>query len=128
MFRDASAFSSFSVDDIEAARTFYGGKLGLETSDSPMGTLEIIVGNGQHVTLYPKQNHEPATFTVLNFIVDDVEKAVDDLASAGIEMQHYDMPEINQDDKGISRDPRGGPTIAWFHDPAGNIIAVMQLP
>ena len=128
MFRDATAFSSFSVDDIEAARAFYGGKLGLETSDSPMGTLEIILGNGQHVTLYPKPNHEPATFTVLNFIVDDVERAVDDLAAAGVEMQRYDMPEINQDDRGISRDPRGGPTIAWFTDPARNIIAVMQLP
>jgi hypothetical protein len=92
-----------------------------------MGTLELKVGGG-HVLVYPKPNHEPASFTVLNFPVGNVEKAVDDLVEKGIEMEHYDIPDINQDAKGIARDPRGGPAIAWFTDPAGNTIAVMELP
>ena len=129
MFRDSQAFSSFSSNDIETARAFYGDKLGLETRDGGMGTLELVLGGGSgHVTIYPKDNHEPATFTVLNFIVDDVEKAVDDLVAAGIQMEHYGIPEMNQDAKGIARDPRGGPAIAWFNDPAGNTLAVLQLP
>src|SRR5687767_11956989 len=128
MFRDTEAFSSFSTNDVDAARDFYANKLGLEVSESPMGTLEIVLGGGQHVSVYPKPNHEPATFTVLNFIVDDVEKAVDDLVGAGVKMEHYDIPEISQDAKGIARDPRGGPAIAWFNDPAGNTLAVLQLP
>lgn len=126
MFRDNEAFSSFSVDDTDAARDFYRGKLGLKVTDEPMGTLDVELRGGQHVSIYPKQNHAPATFTVLNFIVDDIDKAVDDLTGAGIEMQHYDIPEIKQDAKGISRDDRG-PAIAWFNDPAGNTIAVLQL-
>jgi catechol 2,3-dioxygenase-like lactoylglutathione lyase family enzyme len=128
MFRDTPAFSSFSTNDVEAARAFYGEKLGLQTGEGGMGTLEIILGNGQRVTIYPKPNHEPATFTVLNFIVDDVEKAVDDLVAAGVKMEQYGIPEMNQDARGIARDPRGGPAIAWFLDPAGNTLAVLQLP
>ena len=128
MFRDTTGFSSFSSNDIEAARAFYGDKLGVETRDGGMGTLELVLGGGQHVTIYPKDNHEPATFTVLNFVVDDVEKAVDELTAAGIKMEQYGIPEMNQDAKGIARDPRGGPTIAWFTDPAGNTLAVMELP
>ena len=127
MFRDTTAFSSFSTNDIAAARDFYGGKLGLETKDSPMDSLEIVLGDGQRVAIYPKPNHEPATFTVLNFVVDDVERTVDDLTAAGIEMERYDdIPDINQDSKGIARDSRGGPAIAWFTDPAGNILAILQ--
>ena len=127
MFRSNQAFSSFSTNDVDAAADFYGKKLGLEVSTGPMGTLELVLGSGQHVTIYPKPNHEPATFTVLNFIVDDIEKAVDDLNAAGVHMQQYGVPEMNQDAKGISRDPRGGPQIAWFNDPAGNTIAVLQV-
>ena len=129
MFRDNEAFPSFSVDDVDAAREFYADKLGLEAEKSEMGTLELKMGKGQHVMLYPKPNHEPATFTVLNFVVPDVEKAVDDLTRAGIEMERYDdIPDINQDAKGIARDLRGGPAIAWFKDPAGNVIAVLEQP
>ena len=128
MFRSNQAFSSFSSNDIDAARDFYGNKLGLDASTGPMGTLEIVLGSGQHVTIYPKPNHEPATFTVLNFIVDDIDNAVDDLNAAGVNMIRYDdIPEMNQDAKGISRDPRGGPAIAWFNDPAGNVIAVLEI-
>ena len=125
MFRNNDAFSSFSTNDIDAARDFYGGKLGLEVKDGPMGTLELVLGSGGHVSIYSKPNHEPATFTVLNFIVSDVVKAVDDLNAAGIQMAQYETPEMSQDAKGISRDPRG-PAIAWFTDPAGNTIAVLQ--
>ncbi len=129
MFRDNQAFSSYSVDDIDAARDFYSDRLGLKVAESERGTLELKVGGGLKVMLYLKPNHEPATFTVLNFVVPDVEKAVDDLAAAGVEMERYDdIPDINQDAKGIARDDRGGPAIAWFTDPAGNVIAVMELP
>lgn len=129
MFRDSQAFSSFSVDDVDAARDFYADKLGLNVEKKEMGTLDLKLGGGQTVMLYPKPNHQPATFTVLNFIVPDVEKAVDDLTGAGVEMERYDdIPDIKQDAKGIARDDRGGPAIAWFTDPAGNVIAVLELP
>jgi catechol 2,3-dioxygenase-like lactoylglutathione lyase family enzyme len=125
MFRDAQAMSGFSVDDIDAARRFYGETLGLEVTDGGMGTLEITVGDGTKVLAYPKENHQPATYTMLNFVVPDIEQAVDDLTSAGVEMERYEG--FPQDAKGISRDEYG-PAIAWFTDPAGNVIAVMQLP
>jgi catechol 2,3-dioxygenase-like lactoylglutathione lyase family enzyme len=127
VFKASEAFASFSTNDIDAAKAFYHDKLGLEVVDGGMGTLELKVGGG-HVLVYPKPNHEPASFTVLNFPVGNVEKAVDDLVEKGIEMEHYDIPDINQDAKGIARDPRGGPAIAWFTDPAGNTIAVVELP
>lgn len=128
MFKDNQAFPSFSVDDVDAAHDFYAGKLGLDAEMAEMGTLRLKLGGGQNVVLYPKPNHEPATFTVLNFVVPDIEKAVDDLTAAGIEMEQYGMPEIKQDAKGIARDDRGGPAIAWVKDPAGNVIAVLELP
>lgn len=129
MFRNNDAFSSFSVDDIDAARDFYSDKLGLEVEPREMGTLHLKLGGGQATMLYPKPNHEPATFTVLNFVVSDIEKAVGDLTAAGIDMERYDdNPDIKQDSKGIARDDRDGPAIAWFTDPAGNVIAVMELP
>jgi predicted enzyme related to lactoylglutathione lyase len=128
MFRDNQAFSSFSTNDIDAAREFYGRKLGLDVREEAMGTLDVALAGGGHVSIYPKENHEPASFTVLNFIVDDVEQAVDDLVAAGIKMEQYGIPEMNQDARGIARDPRGGPAIAWFTDPAGNTIAVLQVP
>jgi len=128
VFKDNQVFSSFSVGDIDAASDFYTGKLGLTAEKTQMGTLDLKLSGGQRVMLYPKPNHEPATFTVLNFVVPDVEKAVDDLTAAGIEMMQYDLPDINQDAKGIARDDRNGPAIAWFKDPAGNVIALMELP
>ena len=127
MFKTNQAFSSYSVNDLDAALDFYSDKLGLEAEKTKMDTVNLKLSGGQTVMLYPKPNHEPATFTVLNLIVSDVDKAVDDLTSAGIEMEHYDIPEINQDGRGIARD-EDGQAMAWFKDPAGNIIAVLQIP
>lgn len=128
MFKDNDWFSSFSVDDLDAARAFYGDTLGLEIGETPMGVIEVKLAGGRHVVVYPKPNHEPATFTVLNFVVPNVDKAVDELIAAGIDMEQYGMPEMEQDAKGIARDDRGGPQIAWFKDPAGNILAVLGQP
>ena len=127
MLRNASTFSSFSVDDLAGARRFYGDTLGLDVDELPMGMLEIKLGDGHHVTAYAKPNHQPATYTVLNFIVPDIEKAVDDLAASGVTMEQYDMPELKTDQKGIARD-QPGPSMAWFKDPAGNILAVTGQP
>ena len=124
MFKNALAFSGFSVDDIEAAKAFYGDTLGLEVATNEMGILDITLGSGAKVIAYPKDNHQPATFTILNFVAPDLEKAVDDLNAAGVTMERYEGFE--QDDKGIARDNRGGPPIAWFTDPAGNVIAVIE--
>jgi catechol 2,3-dioxygenase-like lactoylglutathione lyase family enzyme len=119
-------FSSFSVDDMEAAQNFYGETLGLEVEMTEMG-LGVRAG-GAEVFIYPKPNHEPASFTVLNLIVPDLGAAVDTLVEAGITMERYDdMPDIVQDERGIARgEPGRGPDIAWFNDPAGNTIAVIQ--
>jgi len=125
MFGSTPAFSGFSVDDIEAARNFYGDKLGLNVKLGEMGILEINLGSGQRVIAYPKPNHQPATYTMLNFVVPDIDKAVDDLNAAGIQMEQYGMADNPQDAKGIARDPNG-PSIAWFTDPAGNILSVLQ--
>jgi predicted enzyme related to lactoylglutathione lyase len=125
VFKNSNAYSSFSVDDLAAARAFYGGTLGLEVTDDEMGLIQIRLGSGARVLCYPKPNHQPATFTILNFEVPDIEKAVDDLVAAGVQMEHYDMPEIKTDAKGIARDPNG-PAIAWFTDPAGNILSVIE--
>lgn len=125
MFRDSKAFSSFSVNDLKRAKDFYGGILGLDVRDSPEGVAIDLAGGGK-LFLYPKPNHEPATFTVLNFRVDDVDKAVDGLAAKGVRFEQYDMPGLKTDAKGIARG--NGPTIAWFKDPAGNILSVVQPP
>ena len=125
MFKDAQTFSSYSVDDLDTAQAFYTDILGLDVEKAPMGVLEVKLHDGRHVTIYPKPNHEPATFTVLNFIVPDIEQTVDDLVAKGVQMEQYDMPEMNQDARGIARDDRG-PQIAWFKDPAGNILAVLE--
>jgi catechol 2,3-dioxygenase-like lactoylglutathione lyase family enzyme len=123
MFKNAKAFSGFSVDDIPAAREFYGTTLGLEVTDVE-DMVDVALGTGAHVLIYPKPNHEPATYTVLNFPVDDVDAAVDDLASRGVAFERYDEPDLKTDEKGIFRGE--GPTIAWFRDPAGNILAVLE--
>ena len=126
MLRDSSAFSGFSVDDLSKAKAFYAGTLGLEVSDGPeAGTLFLHLHDGGHVFIYPKgQGHTPATYTILNFPVADVEKAVDELTAVGVVFEHYDMPNGEQDAKGIFRN--GGLAVAWFKDPAGNILSVLQ--
>jgi catechol 2,3-dioxygenase-like lactoylglutathione lyase family enzyme len=122
---DTRAFGSFSVDDLDQAKRFYRDTLGLDVADRPEG-LELDVGGGSKVFLYPKPNHEPATFTVLNFPVSDVEGAVDRLTSLGVRFEHYtDMNGISTNEKGIASDGNG-PDIAWFKDPAGNILSVMS--
>jgi predicted enzyme related to lactoylglutathione lyase len=122
MFKNNQAFSGFSVDDIQTAKTFYSQTLGLDVSEAN-GLLELQIANGSHVLVYPKPNHEPATFTILNFPVDNIEQAVDELTKRGV---HFEMYEgFNQDTKGIARDGEG-PAIAWFKDPAGNIMSVLE--
>jgi catechol 2,3-dioxygenase-like lactoylglutathione lyase family enzyme len=125
MLTDSKAYSGFSVDDLEAARAFYGGVLGLRVADAPMGmlVLEILGGNGTFV--YPKDDHVPATYTTLNFPVGDIDAAVDELVSKGVVFERY---EGMTDEKGIARGLAAGrgPDIAWFKDPAGNILSVLQ--
>ncbi|KAA9108367.1 VOC family protein [Microbacterium rhizomatis] len=124
MFRTDGAFSGFSVDDIDAARHFYGQILGLDVADNPMGFLDLTLPSGGAVLIYAKPNHEPASFTILNFPVDDVEAAVDDLNSRGVVTKIYTDPDFGTDEKGISRGR--GPDIAWFTDPAGNVLSVLK--
>ena len=127
MIDTSKAFSGFAVNDVQAARRFYEEVLGMTVAEQ-YGMLQLTVANGAQVLVYPKPNHQPATFTVLNFVVDDVEATVDDLTGQGVKFEHYDMPEIKTDSKGISRDDSGqGPSaIAWFTDPAGNIVSLIQ--
>lgn len=126
MFQDSKAFSGFAVKDIEAAKAFYGETLGQDVRDGPMGLLELHLTGGGTVMVYPKGDHEPATYTILNFPVDDVDAAVDKLTAARVTMERYDRPDMPQDEKGIARDPNG-PAIAWFKDPSGNILAVLSM-
>lgn len=125
MFKDSHAFSSFSVDDLAQAKDFYHTTLGLEISEE-YGMLTLKLATGGNVFLYPKENHQPASFTVLNFPVDDIDRAVDELKAKGITFERY--PDMHQDDKGIARGAaeHKGPDIAWFKDPAGNILAVLK--
>ena len=126
MFRDSGAFSSFSVDDTEAARHFYADVLGLDATMDRMGFLSVNLHGGGRLMMYAKPDHQPASFTVLNFEVPDIEQAVDALATAGVTMVRYPPSEyMQQDEKGISRDP-DGPAVAWFTDPAGNTVGVIQ--
>ena len=120
-------FSSFSVDDVEEAREFYGTTLGVDVSDNEEGGLELNFPNSGSVFVYPKDDHEAATFTVLNFMVDDIDQAVDDLTARGITFESYDG-EMETDEKGIFRgaDDDNGPNIAWFKDPAGNFLSVIE--
>lgn len=125
-FQTAHAFSGFSVDDIDAARSFYGDTLGMDVTTNPMGFLDISLPDGGSILVYAKPNHEPASFTILNFPVDDVEAAVDELNGRGVVTKIYDDSEFATDDKGILRGgPDKGPDIAWFKDPAGNVLAVL---
>lgn len=124
MFGNTKAFGSFSVDDLAKAKEFYGGTLGMSVTDSEMGVLFLHpAGGDSRIMIYPKDNHQPATFTVLNLPVDDIDRAVDALTSQGIRFERYEG--FKQDEKGIVREGMG-PGIAWFTDPAGNVIAVLQ--
>ncbi|WP_293783431.1 VOC family protein [uncultured Pedobacter sp.] len=125
MLQNSKAFSSFSVDDVQQAKEFYQGVLGLEVKDHPMGVIEVSVSGSSNILLYPKPNHVPATFTVLNFPVENIEQTVDALIAKGVKFEIYNQESIKTDQKGISRG-NGGPAIAWFRDPAGNILSVLE--
>ena len=121
MFKNAKAFSGFSVNDLQKARQFYSEILGLEVSEN-MG-LDLHIAGGGKIFVYPKPNHTPATFTILNFPVDNIEEAVEELRKKGVIFESYEEP-MKTDEKGIYRG--GGPNIAWFKDPAGNILSVLE--
>lgn len=123
MLRDSKAFSGFSVNDVPKAKEFYGQTLGLEVSESH-GLLTLHLASGASVLIYPKPNHAPATFTILNFPVDNVDEAVDELTKRGVRFEIYNEPDLKTDERGIFRN--GGPTIAWFKDPASNILSVLE--
>ena len=121
MFENTRAFSGFAVDDLDAAKKFYGETLGVKVSEH-YGLLTLHLAGGRDTLVYPKPDHTPASYTILNFQVDDIDAAVDELVSRGVELEKYEG--MGQDAKGINR--AGGPYIAWFKDPAGNILAVLQ--
>src|SRR5215475_9784052 len=123
MFGNTKPFSSFSVNDIQKAKKFYGEILGLEVKESPEG-LELHVPGNNKIFIYPKENHVPATFTILNFPVSNVDAAVDELSKRGAHFEIYKEGELRTDEKGIFRGE--GPTIAWFKDPAGNFLSVLE--
>ena len=123
MLENSKAFSGFSVNDIQKAKEFYSLTLGLEVSESN-GLLKLHLAGDTTVLIYPKPNHLPASFTILNFPVDSVDKAVDELTKRGVRFEIYSEPGLKTDERGIFRD--GGPVIAWFKDPAGNILSVLE--
>jgi predicted enzyme related to lactoylglutathione lyase len=129
MFHDSTVFSSFSVNDIPKAKEFYSKTLGLDVDEDEMMGLQLNFKNGNQVFVYPKgEAHEPASFTVLNFVVDDIEKAVEDLKAKGVTFEQYDNEFVKTDEKGIARSTpeQPGPNLAWFKDPAGNVLAVLE--
>jgi catechol 2,3-dioxygenase-like lactoylglutathione lyase family enzyme len=122
MLGNSKAFSGFAVKDLDKAKEFYGQTLGLHVTENEMGLLDLqIPGTSQSILIYPKPDHVPATYTILNFLVDDIDKAVDQLAEAGVRLERYEGFE--QDAKGVMR---GTPQVAWFTDPDGNILSVIQ--
>ena len=123
MFDASKAFSGFSVDDVAAAKSFYADTLGLDVVEDPPGLLTLRIAGGTNIMAYPKPDHTPASFTILNFPVADIDEAVDDLTQRGVHFLRYEGFE--QDDKGIHRGDEG-PPIAWFTDPAGNVLAVLE--
>ncbi|BAH34202.1 MULTISPECIES: VOC family protein [Rhodococcus] len=122
MLADTKAFSGFSVTDIDAAKKFYGEILGLKVTDEDMGLIRLHLVGGTEILVYPKPNHEAATYTILNFVVDDIDTTVDQLTARGVEFLKYDG--FPQDARGIMRG--NGPDIAWFTDPAGNVLSVIK--
>lgn len=125
MFTHTKTFSGYSAHDIDSAKTFYGEVLGLDVEETPEGLVLHL--KGQDVFVYPKPDHAPATFTVLNFMVDDIDEAVDELSGRGVKFEQYDLPGMRTDEKGIARGEQG-PEIAWFKDPSGNILSVLHDP
>ena len=123
MLKESKAFSGFSANDIAKAKDFYGQTLGLEVSEDH-GLLTLHLAGGHKVLVYPKPNHVPATFTVLNFPVKNVNQTVEELKKRGVRFEIYNLPDLKTDEKGIMRGK--GPTIAWFKDPAGNILSVLE--
>jgi predicted enzyme related to lactoylglutathione lyase len=125
MLKHTKAFSSFSVNDLQKAKEFYSKTLGLEVSEvsEMIGLLKLNIAGGTEILIYPKHSHTPATYTILNFPVDDIEQAVDELTGRGVLFEQYGG-ELQTDEKGIFRG--GGPLIAWFKDPAGNILSVLE--
>ncbi len=126
MFKDSKAFASYSIDDVAKAKAFYGDVLGIDVAEVPgmEDLLDLHLSAGNKVMLYAKPDHQPATFTVLNFPVEDVDKAVERLKGSGVRFEKYDTEDIKTDAKGVFRDE--GMAIAWFKDPAGNILSVMS--
>ena len=127
MFEDTKAFSGFSVDDPQHAKEFYGETLGLKVSEEgEHGLLFLHIAGDRDILIYPKPDHTPASFTILNFPVNDIAKAVDELTERGVRFERYAGTEMETDEKGIFRG--GGPYIAWFKDPAGNVLSVIEQP
>ena len=126
MFKDTKAFSSFSVDDLQKAKKFYGQTLGMEVSESYGGRLlELHIAGGRNIFIYSKANHNPATFTILNFPVDNLEQSIDNLTKRGVRFEIYNEGNVKTDEKGISLSDEG-PKVAWFKDPAGNVLSVLE--
>ena len=127
MFKHSSVFSSLSIDDVGKAKQFYGRVLGLDVHETPEG-LEILLAGGARIFLYPSPRHAPATYTVLNFTVEDVDAAIDGLTEAGVRMERYDWPDLKTDARGVFRneEEHGPKAVAWFKDPAGHILSVVQ--
>jgi catechol 2,3-dioxygenase-like lactoylglutathione lyase family enzyme len=123
MFKDTKAFSGFAVNDAQKAKAFYGQTLGLDVTEG-YGVLRLHIAGGTEIVMYPKENHIPATFTILNFPVANIEQAVDELVRRGVRFESYNEGSLVTDEKGIFRG--NGPLIAWFKDPAGNILSVIQ--
>ena len=126
MLENSKAFSGIAVRDVEESRRFFGDTLGLQVDDGEMGMLVLRTGSGRPVLLYPKPDHVPATYTVLNFPVDDVAATVAALTQRGVAFEHYEGTPVQTDDDGVFRG--GGPLIAWFTDPSGNVMSVIQGP
>lgn len=127
MLKHSKAFSGFSVDDLGKAKAFYGEVLGLDVADNPVGILELHIAGSNNILVYPKPDHEPASFTILNFPVEDIDEAVDALRAKGVSFEQYEG-EIKTDEKGVFRGAvqAEGPNIAWFRDPAGNILSIIE--
>jgi catechol 2,3-dioxygenase-like lactoylglutathione lyase family enzyme len=126
MFKETKAFSSFSVDDLERAKQFYGGILGLDVVERDEG-LELHIAGSTPVFVYPSSSYTAPKHTVLNFPVDDIEVAVDELVARGVTIEQYDMPGLKTDERGIFRGNEGPRAIAWFKDPAGHVLSVLQV-
>ncbi len=124
MLKHSKAFSGFSVNDLQQAKEFYSKTLGLNVTDNPMGLIELQIEGSNNIIVYPKTDHTPATFTILNFPVNSIDQAVDELTSLGIKFEQYGG-DIQTDEKGICRSEQG-PNIAWFKDPAGNILSLIE--